>query len=89
MRDRKFLEPLAGEYDNGGGPVTIAVREDNVLQYIVLGNARELIPVRGTYFRIKDLAGVAVEFMRNPAGQFDRMAIYSVGSENVIASRKK
>jgi CubicO group peptidase (beta-lactamase class C family) len=89
MRDRKFLEPLAGDYDNGGVPVTIAVREDNVLQYIVLGNVRELVPVRGSYFRIKDLAGVAVEFMRNPAGQYDRMAIYSPGSENVIAPRKK
>jgi hypothetical protein len=89
MRERKFLEPLAGEYDNGGVPVTIAVREDNVLQYIVLGSVRELVPVRGTYFRFKDLAGVAVEFMRNPAGQYDRMAIYSPGSENVIAPRKK
>lgn len=89
MRERKFLEPLTGEYDNGGVPVTIAVREDNVLQYIVLGNVRELVPVRGTNFRIKDLAGVAVEFMRNPAGQFDRMAIYSPGSENVIAPRRK
>jgi CubicO group peptidase (beta-lactamase class C family) len=89
MRERKFLEPLAGEYDNGGIPVTIAVREDNVLQYIVVGTVRELVPVRGTYFRIKDLTGVAVEFMRNPAGQYDRMAIYSPGSENVIAPRKK
>jgi hypothetical protein len=89
MRDPKFLAPLAGEYDNGGVPVTIAVREDNVLQYIVLGNARELIPVRGTYFRFKDLTGVAVEFMKDPAGQYDRMAIYSVGSENLIAPRKK
>jgi hypothetical protein len=89
MRDRKFLEPLAGDYDNGGVPVTIAVREDNVLQYIVLGNVRELVPVRGTYFRIKDLTGVAVEFMRNPAGQYDQMAIYSPGSENVIVPRKK
>jgi CubicO group peptidase (beta-lactamase class C family) len=89
MRDPKFLAPLAGEYDNGGVPVTIAVREDNVLQYIVLGNARELIPVRGTYFRFKDLTGVAVEFMKDPAGKYDRMAIYSVGSENLIAPRKK
>jgi hypothetical protein len=89
MRDPKFLEPLAGEYDNGGVPVTIAVREDNVLQYIVLGNARELVPVRGTYFQIKGLTGVAVEFMKDPAGKYDRMAIYSPGSENVIAPRKK
>ena len=89
MRDRKFLDPIAGDYDNGGVPVTVAVREDNVLQYIVLGNVRELVPVRGTYFRIKDLAGVAVEFMKNPSGEYDRMAIYSPGSENVIAPRKK
>ena len=89
MRERKFLDALAGEYDNGGVPVMIVVREDNVLQYSVLGNVRDLIPVRGTYFRIKDLSGAAVEFMRNPAGQVDRMAIYSAGAENVIAPRKK
>jgi hypothetical protein len=89
MRDRKFLEPLAGEYDNGGLPVTVAVREDNVLQYIAFGTVRELVPVRGTYFRIKDLTGVAVEFLRNSTGQYDRMAIYSPGAENVIAPRKK
>jgi CubicO group peptidase (beta-lactamase class C family) len=89
MRERKFLDGLAGEYDNGGVPVTIVVREDNVLQYSVLGNVRDLIPVRGTYFRIKDLSGAAVEFLRNPAGQVDRMAIYSAGAENVIAPRRK
>ena len=89
MRDKKFLEALAGDYDNGGVPVTIAVREDNVLQYMVLGSVRELIPVRGTYFRIKTLTGVAVEFLKNPSGQYDRMAVYSAGSENVIAPRKK
>jgi CubicO group peptidase (beta-lactamase class C family) len=89
MRDRKFLESLAGEYDAGGVPVTIAVREDNVLQYLVLGNARELIPVRGAYFRLKDLAGVAVEFLKNPSGQYDRMAYYSPGGENTISPRTK
>lgn len=89
MREAKFLEAFVGEYDNGGVPVSILVREDNMLQYSVLGNVRDLIPVRGTYFRVKDLAGTAVEFMRNPAGQIDRMAIYSAGSDNVIAPRKK
>ena len=89
MRDRKFLDALAGEYDNGGVPVMIVVRDDNVLQYSVLGNVRDLIPIRGTYFRVKDLSGVAVEFLRNPAGQVDRMAVYGVGAENVIAPRKR
>jgi hypothetical protein len=27
--------------------------------------------------------------MKDPAGKYDRMAIYSPGSENVIAPRKK
>lgn len=89
MRDRKFLETLAGDYDNSGVPVTIVVREDNLLQYSVLGTVRDLIPVRGTYFRVKDLSGVAVEFMRNPAGQVDRMAVYGAGAESVMATRKK
>ena len=87
MRERKFLDALSGEYD-GTAPIRIVVRDDNVLQYSVLGNVRELIPVRGTYFRMKDLAGTAVEFLRNPEGQVDRMAIYSAGSENVIVPRK-
>ena len=88
MRERKFLDTLAGEYD-AVAPIRIVVRDDNVLQYSVLGTVRELIPVRGTYFRMKDLAGTAVEFLRNPEGQVDRMAIYSAGSENVIVPRKK
>ena len=89
MQDQKFLDSLAGDYDNAGVPVTIAVREDKVLKYIVLGGVRELVPVRGAYFRLKNLTGVAVEFMKNPAGHYDRMAIYSPGSETTIAPRKK
>jgi hypothetical protein len=69
--------------------VSIVLRDDNVLQYTVLGVARELVPVRGTFFRMKDLSGSAVEFLANDAGQFDRMAIYSAGSDNAIVPRKK
>jgi hypothetical protein len=60
-----------------------------VLQYSVLGTVRELIPVRGTYFRMKDLAGSAVEFLRDQAGEVDRMAIYSAGSDSTVVPRKK
>ncbi|MBA2269818.1 MAG: serine hydrolase [Chthoniobacterales bacterium] len=89
MLERPFLETLAGEYDNAGVPVRIVLREDNVLQYTILSSVRDLRPIRGTYFRITDLPGTAVEFLRNPAGQIDRMAIYSPGAENVIAPRKQ
>ena len=88
MRERKFLETLAGEYD-APAPIIVVVRDDNVLQYSELGSPRELIPVRGTYFRIKGLAGAAVEFLRNAEGQVDRMAIYRPGEENLIVPRKK
>jgi hypothetical protein len=60
-----------------------------MLQYRVLSTVRDLIPIRGTYFRIKDLSGSAVEFLKNPAGEVDRMVVYGVGAESVIAPRKK
>jgi CubicO group peptidase (beta-lactamase class C family) len=88
MRERSFLEKLAGEYD-GTAPVKIVLRDDNVLQYSVLGVARELVPVRGTYFRIKGLASGAVEFLRSAVGEVDRMAVYSAGSDSMIVPRKK
>jgi hypothetical protein len=88
MRERAFLAKLAGEYD-APAPVSIVLRDDNVLQFTVLGIARELVPVRGTFFRVKDLAGSAVEFLSNEAGQVDRMAIYSTGSDSSIAPRKE
>jgi hypothetical protein len=88
MRDRKFLDTLAGEYD-APAPIIVVVRDDNVLQYSELGSPRELIPVRGTYFRIKGLSGVAMEFLRNADGQVDRLAIYRPGEESLIVPRKK
>jgi CubicO group peptidase (beta-lactamase class C family) len=89
MRERGFLEKLAGEYDGAGVPVKIVLREDNVLQYTVLGTVRELVPVRGKYFRFKDLSGSALEFLADAEGRIDRMALYSTGSENAILPRKK
>ena len=88
MRDRAFLTKLTGEYD-AAAPVNIVLREDNVLQYTVLGVSRELVPVRGTFFRVKDLSTDAVEFLSNAAGEVDRMAIYSAGSDPEIVRRKK
>ena len=87
MTTRAFLEPLTGVYELGGIDVEIVLREDGVLQYVQLGRPRELVPVRGTLFRIKDLTGVSVEFLKNASGQVDRLAIHSDGS--TIAPRKK
>lgn len=88
MRDRVFLTKFLGEYD-GVVPMKIVLREDNALQLIVLGTVRELVPVRGTYFRMKDLAGGAIEFLQNASGEVDRIAIYGSGSDSAIIPRKK
>lgn len=82
MTQRPFLERFTGTYDVGGVDVRIALREDGVLQYIQLGTVRELVPVRGTTFRMKDLTGVSVEFLAD-----GRMAIHS--GTSTIANRKR
>lgn len=88
MRDRAFLTRFVGEYD-GAVPMKIVLREDNALQLIVLGTVRDLVPVRGTYFRMKDLAGGAIEFFQNASGEIDRIAVYGAGSDSAIIPRKK
>lgn len=87
MTSRAFLEPLTGVYEVNGIDAQVVLREDGVLQYVVLGRPRELAPVRGTLFRIKDLTGVSVEFLKDASGKVDRIAIHSDGS--TIGPRKR
>jgi CubicO group peptidase (beta-lactamase class C family) len=87
MTTRAFLEPLTGTYEVGGIDVEVVLREDGVLQYVQLGRPRDLVPVRGTLFRIKDLTGVSVEFLKDASGKVDRIAVHSAGS--IIAPRKR
>lgn len=86
MRERAFLEQLVGVYEVGGIDWEVILREDGVLQYVVLGRPRDLVPVRGTLFRVKDLAGVTVEFLKGADGRVDRIGVYSGSS--TIGRRK-
>lgn len=87
MTDPNFLRRFTGTYELSGIELEIVLREDNVLQWVQLGRARDLIPVRGTLFRIVDLAGVSVEFLANAAGAVDRLAVHSGSS--TIAPKKR
>jgi hypothetical protein len=40
----------------------------------------ELVPLRGTTFRIRDRTGIAVEFLAGAGGAIDRIAWYDGGS---------
>jgi hypothetical protein len=82
-----FLSQLTGIYDMGGVDVEIVLREDNVLLGVILGDPLELVPVRGTTFRVKDLTGVTVEFLRGADGKVNRMVQH--GTTELMMPRKK
>ncbi len=87
MMERSFLEQFVGTYEVGGLDREIVLREDGVLQYVVLGNAYELVPVRGMLFRIEELTGVSIQFLTDASGRVDRIAFHSGGS--IVGPRKK
>jgi len=87
MTERAFLERFVGAYDVGGVEARVLLREDGVLQFVQLGRVNDLVPVRGTLFRIKDLSGVSVEFLAGPDSKIDRLAIHAGSS--MIAPRKQ
>lgn len=87
MTTRAFLQPLTGVYELNGIDAEIVLRDDGVLQMVQLGRPRDLVPVRGTLFRIKDLTGVTVEFLKDASGKVDRLAMHADGS--TIAPRKR
>lgn len=64
-----------------------SLREDNVLQFVVLGRRNDLVPVRGTTFKVKDVTGVTIEFLRGADGKVDRFVRH--GGNDMIAPRKK
>ncbi|HEX2645132.1 MAG TPA: serine hydrolase [Thermoanaerobaculia bacterium] len=86
MLDPAFLKEFAGAYELAGVDAEIALREDNVLQLIRRGHAYELIPVRGTTFKIKDQASVTIEFLRDGTGKVNRFARH--GETDAIATKK-
>ncbi|WP_165927618.1 hypothetical protein, partial [Halomonas marinisediminis] len=78
MLERAFLEPLLGVYDVAGIEQEVALREDGKPVLIARGRATELIPLRGTTYRIKGVSGVTIEFLRpegDARGKADRIAV--------------
>lgn len=87
MRERAFLEQLVGVYEVAGIDWEVVLREDGVLQYVILGRPRDLVPVRGTLFRVKELSGVTLEFLKTADGRVDRIAVH--GGEGSTIGRRK
>ena len=80
MLERAFLQRFVGIYELDGVDLQILLRDDGVLQFVQLGRVYDLVPVRGTLFRIKDLSGVSLEFLSDAEGRIDRIALHAGGS---------
>lgn len=69
MRDERFLDRLTGIYDWNGQPLAVSRRDAATLHVLIPGMpAADLVPRRGTEFRVKDRAGFRLEFELSEAG---------------------
>ncbi len=84
MRERSFLEPLAGTYQVADYKILVTLREDNVLT-AAMPNQKvyELEPVRGYTFAVKGEVGLTVDFKPDPSGRITEFSMNQAGSSSV------
>jgi CubicO group peptidase (beta-lactamase class C family) len=69
MTEKRFLERFVGEYELMETPMTVALKGENALVLSWPGEpAQELVPYKGTEFRLKDLSGFSIEFRSDATG---------------------
>jgi CubicO group peptidase (beta-lactamase class C family) len=74
----EFLKGLVGQYEVGVAHPKVAMRADNRLTWVVPGGpVRELEPVRGSRFAMKDRPGYSVEFLQDENGAFTKIAVHA------------
>jgi hypothetical protein len=84
MRERSFLEPLAGVYQVADFKFAVTLRADNVLT-VTTPSQRvwELEPVRGNTFAVKGENGLTLDFKRDPSGKVTEFSLNQAGSSSV------
>lgn len=81
MRERSFLEPMAGEYDLMGTAIHIALQGEHTLVLAMPGQPEyELEPVEGTEFAVKGQPGVRIEFKRDESGAVTEATLIQQGA---------
>jgi CubicO group peptidase (beta-lactamase class C family) len=86
--DPKTLEPLTGQYQLTGPPLTVALRDGGKLVLEAPGQApRELVPVRGLLFNVQGVTGASVEFKKDAAGVVTELVLYQGGASFVARKR--
>lgn len=85
MRERSFLEPLAGTYQVADYKILIALRPDNVLT-MTLPNQKmyELEPARGYMFAVKGENSQNIAFKLDASGKVTEFSMTRAGSSTVF-----
>jgi CubicO group peptidase (beta-lactamase class C family) len=84
MRERGFLEPLAGVYRVADSRLVVARRPDDVLTALFPDQKSfELEPLRGTTFAVKGRSGETISFKRDERGSVTELALNQPGSSSV------
>jgi hypothetical protein len=84
MRERSFLEPIAGLYQIADFKYAITLRPDNVLS-VTLPNGKVWVleAVRGNTFAVKGENGLTLDFKRNASGGVTEFSLYQGGSSEI------
>jgi len=84
MRERSFLEPIAGVYQVADYKFVITLRSDNVLTVTLpSGRVWELEPVRGNTFAVKGENGLTLDFKRDSNGKVTEFSQNQAGSSEI------
>lgn len=69
MLEKSFLEQFTGIYEVMGMPMTVALKGETALITSLPGQPdQELVPYKGTEFRVKGLSGYSLEFKSDESG---------------------
>lgn len=84
MRERGFLDPIAGVYQVADFKYVITVRPDNVLSVTLpSGKVWELEPVRGNTFAVKGENELTLDFKRDASGKVTEFSLNQAGSSEI------
>jgi hypothetical protein len=88
LRERDFLERLAGTYEIMGMPLVIALKGEDTLVGTLPGQpAFELLPYRGATFLIKGLTGASITFSLGESGPAGSLELTQPGI--VLSAKRK
>jgi len=84
MRERSFLDPIAGVYQVADFKYVITVRPDNVLSVTLpSGKVWELKPLRGNTFAVNGENELTLDFKRDASGNVTEFSLNQAGSSEI------